>query len=101
MLSREGFALRERFAEVGIELTPDQVEETLHEADERIRPGPDGKCVRCRRSHRRDGTSLDFRFGLCDECSFSDVERRALDQLRAVETCRRFSRWVDTQQKEG
>ena len=75
-LSRQGFHLRERLAEMGVEVTPDQLEDSIDEALQRVRPGPDGKCVKCGNTHRTrgpgKGTPLDFRFGLCDECAFPD-----------------------------
>ena len=64
--------LRNKLAETGFEYTPEQVQAGLDEACERIRSGPDGLCIKCGQSHREDGESLDFRFGLCDECAFTD-----------------------------
>jgi len=75
-LSNQGFQLRKRLAEVGVEVTPDQLADSIDEALVRVRPGPDGACVKCHNTHRTrgpgKGTPLDFRFGLCDECAFPD-----------------------------
>lgn len=71
-LSKDGFALRNGLAKGGIELTPDQLEDGICEADERIQPGPFGVCVVCHRSERNDGSGLDFRYGMCYECAFPD-----------------------------
>ena len=73
-LTKQGQRLREILAETGCEVTPDQLEDSLQEALERIRPGPDGSCVECHQTHREDGSPLDFRFGLCDECAFGPEE---------------------------
>ena len=71
-LTPNGFRLREILAEQGCELTPDQLTDSLDEAFERIRPGPDGCCVKC----GHDGSDgRDFRFGLCDVCAFPDRVR--------------------------
>ena len=64
-LTAEGYAFRTHLAEHGIEVTPDQLADAVIEADERIRPGPDGCCVACGQREDRD-----FRFGLCDQCAF-------------------------------
>jgi len=66
-LTPEGYRLRERIAEAGVELTPAELVEGLEEAAERIRPGPDGCCIKCGHD---DSDGRDFRFGLCDVCAF-------------------------------
>ena len=68
-LSRKGFEFRERLAVIGVEVTPTQLEDCVDEAAERIVSGPFGICMKCKHSHREDGSRLDFRFGLCDECA--------------------------------
>lgn len=77
-LTKQGYELRERIAEAGFEITPDELADSLEEANERIRPGPDGCCVKCGNTHRtrgpHNGEPLDFRFGLCDECVFCAEE---------------------------
>lgn len=75
-LSENGLHLRERLAEAGFEVTPSQLEDAIDDALIRVRPGLDGTCIKCHHSHRTrgpgKGTPLDFRFGLCDECAFSE-----------------------------
>ncbi len=59
--------IQQSCAEQGIELTPNEITEGLAEAHQRIRPGPDGCCVRC----GHDGSDgRDFRYGLCEICAF-------------------------------
>ena len=59
--------IQQSCAEQGVELTPDEIAEGLAEAHQRIRPGPDGCCVRC----GHDGSDgRDFRYGVCDVCAF-------------------------------
>ncbi len=56
-----------------IEVTPDEFAASIDEALDRVRPGPDGLCVKCRKGSddlREDGARRDFRYGLCDECAF-------------------------------
>ncbi|MCK5604364.1 hypothetical protein KAR91_20915 [Candidatus Pacearchaeota archaeon] len=57
-LSAKGFKLRESIAEAGIELTPDELDEGLLEAHQRIRGGPCSVC----------GRDLETRFGICFLC---------------------------------
>ena len=67
--------LRQWLASQGYEFTPQEVSDSLAKARERIRPGPDGKCVQCHGGVddlRSDGHPRDFRFGLCDECAFPE-----------------------------
>ncbi len=45
-LSREGEAFRQKIAEAGIELTCDELAEGIREAQECIRPRPDGCCIK-------------------------------------------------------
>ncbi len=75
-LSKRGLHLRERLAEEGFEVTPNQLGDAIDEALVRVRPGPNGRCIKCDNSHRTrgpgKGTPLDFRFGLCDECAFPE-----------------------------
>lgn len=92
-LSAEGHALRQRLADVGVEVTPDQLCDAVIEAADRVAPGPDGKCVQCRKGYDEpcaDGRSRDFRFGLCDECAFpprpplTEAQRAEVDDFVAT-----------------
>lgn len=57
-LSTDGFSLRTAIAEAGIELTPDELEDGLIEAEQRI---GHGECNFC-------GEVAELRYGGCFEC---------------------------------
>ena len=61
-LTNEGFHLRNRLAEIGIEVTPNQLEDAAIEAAERICAGPGGRCRGCGRD------DVDMRYGWCFAC---------------------------------
>ncbi len=92
-LTREGLRLRESIAEAGIEITPDELANGLEEAHKRIRPGSDGTCTNCHRTHGRDGSPLNFHFGVCDECAFCSEPEclEFLDELDPDGRCARHT----------
>lgn len=61
-LSPDGYKLRNAIAEGGFEVTPDELDDALLEAHERIGGGP---CVKC-------GKMKETRFGWCFQCLFGD-----------------------------
>lgn len=69
LLSKRGYRMRQAIAEAGVETTPQELADAVDEARERVRPGPDGVCVKC---GREPGYGVDFRYGLCDFCAFPD-----------------------------
>ena len=60
-LSRDGHRLREVIAEAGFEVTPDELDEALMEAHERI---SGGQCRFCGKGDE----DTELRYGMCFEC---------------------------------
>ncbi len=60
MLSKNGYALRNAIAEAGIEITPDELNDALEEAQKRI---GGGHCRFC-------GEEAEPRYGGCFDCVF-------------------------------
>ncbi len=65
-LSKNGYRLRELLAESGFEVTPDELDEALMEAHERI---SGGKC----RFYGKGNENTELRYGMCFKC-FSKAE---------------------------
>lgn len=66
MLSAQGFELRNALAESGFEITPDELDDALNEAHERIGGGV------CRFCNEGD-EDTELRYGMCFKC-FIKVE---------------------------
>lgn len=60
-LSKDGFRLREAIAEAGFEITPDELNEALEDAHERIGGGV------CRFCNEGD-EDTELRYGMCFKC---------------------------------
>jgi len=67
-LSKEGYKLREAIAEAGFEITPDELDEALLEAHERIGGGV------CRFCGEGD-ENTELRYGMCYKCFISENTR--------------------------
>lgn len=107
-LSQVGFALRNKLAEAGIEVTPDHLEASIDEADERIQSGPDGTCLKCRRREREDGSPLDFRYGWCSDCGIYEQQFHSAEEAQEAATLReramilrRFQSRLDQNEKSS
>lgn len=61
MLSKNGYSLRNVLAEAGFEVTPDELDEALLEAHERINGG---KCRFCGQGDE----NIELRYGMCFKC---------------------------------
>ena len=61
MLSQNGYILREAIAETGFEITPDELDDALMEAHERI---SGGKCQFCNEGDE----DTELRYGMCFIC---------------------------------
>lgn len=67
MLSKKGFELRQLIAGGGYEVTPDELEQALLEAHDRISGGP------CRRCGKGD-ENTELRFGVCFKCMMAEPD---------------------------
>ena len=66
-LSKDGYKLRNAIAEAGIEVTPDELDEALMEAHERI---GGGVCEFCGEGDE----DTELRFGMCFKCFSKGTE---------------------------
>ncbi len=64
-LSKDGYRLREAIAEAGFEITPDELDDALNEAHERI---SGGVCKFCGEGDE----NTELRYGMCFKCFIKD-----------------------------